>query len=763
VQAALESRRGKVALEAARGLVKTAPGPESEALLLEAWFARAEELVGTGFRAEALELLSLVRTRFPTARARVDQVVLGLEVGFGNVEGLLRPLADPALPADRREALLELLRTSVRDPADVAGSAALPADHPLRIEASAAAALLERVAREPVDPRDEAFTKVPRRSPFAPFVLLARAIDAAYRGDAAEVARVVARIPAGTAPARLSTSLEAIALRRIGEDLGPADRRLVTTVLGTDGRLARALADLSALIETESAGKAGRFATEVFELIRASAPGLLPEFRRLLAIDWVGLDLPIEPVGRILDPRGGDPAEYYRVTALACEEASDPGEAIDLWNSWLEERGRAATPAEVGAVRARQARLALKRASLDEADLLDGWIDDLEDQELRESLEEIRAGLGHVRKPARSRDADAIHFQQEAVKAVPSAGNFRDLHALVLSSGDRAEARVVAERWNEAFPADLDAILARARAEAELGHRESALTLLDRAATLAPHDPRIREARTASVLGELRAALRAGDRARARAQIARLDGPGAPADEDLRIVLGAARWFAAEAPEQSAALDALARSIGDREARYLLHSAAGVLDDGRLAFRLPPRPPPEEPAVAARAMALVGRAGRVLSIRLRPDPPYVLMLEASLAHGFVPEERDLIPLADLFVAWGVREGLFHLSRAGLGTPSPRRHRFLYYRALSLGRARGNTRRRRECLAAAAELSKRVGDDRTLRDAEAHLDGDLPGAGSVDSEAILAHETGAGPGDVRESPRGRKNPRQRSLF
>jgi tetratricopeptide (TPR) repeat protein len=750
---ALAERRGKVALEAAKALAKAAPGAETDALLFDAYIARAEELARTGFRAESLELLGFVKTRFPAGAATVDRLSPTVEAAAGDIDALLRRLADPALTDDRRAPLLQLLGKSVRDPADVAESKALPRDHPIRIEASRVAALLERVAREPIDPRDQAFTSLPRRSPFLPFVLLARAIDAAFRGNVAEVDRIVGRIPSDTAPARLAASLSAIASRRMPDHLTEADRRLVTAVLGIEHGLSRDLVRLEQMIEEEDDRRAARLVEEVAARIRTTAPALFPEFRRLLTTAWFGLDLPLELISRIIDPAGRDHSEYCRVMALAFEDEQNPGEAVKVWDSWLVERGRAAAPEEIGAIRARQALLAGMEGAFDRLEFLRDLVDELRPEDFLEALQEMRPPPG----------PDPAHYMQLALQAVPSARNFRAFHEMLVARGRRDEARAVAERWSEAFPDDVDAVLARSRAEENLGHRDAALALLDRAAGLAPHDPRIREALTASLLGEVRSSLRAGDRVRARAQLARFEGPAAPADEDLRLVLGAARWFAAEAPEQPAALDALSRALGDPGARYLLNSVSTLFDDGRLTFRLPPRSPPGEPAVASRSLAIARRAAVVLSTRLRPDQPYASALAAAFRHGFVPEDRDILPLADLFVEWGFLDGLSHLARLGLGRPSSQRHRFLYYRGMSLTRTRSNARRREECLAAAIELARRVGDDRTVRDAEARLESYGGGPGAVDAESVLAREAGSAPEEVRKTQRRERNPKQGRLF
>src|SRR5687767_11093194 len=132
VRQLIENGKEKTALDRAKDLHKTYHDAASESLLLDAYLARIQALSRQNLHLEAKALLDLVRERYPAATARLAEAADSAAARSGELDQILRPLADPALPADRRASLERLVEENVFDLSVIAESNALPPDHALR-------------------------------------------------------------------------------------------------------------------------------------------------------------------------------------------------------------------------------------------------------------------------------------------------------------------------------------------------------------------------------------------------------------------------------------------------------------------------------------------------------------------------------------------------------------------------------------------------------------------------------------------------------
>lgn len=105
----LSSGREKTALDRAKELHKTWQSAASEALVLDAYIARIRALSRQNLHLEAKSLLDLVRQRFPSAAARLSEAADSAAARAGELDQLLRPLADPSLAPDRRASIERLI------------------------------------------------------------------------------------------------------------------------------------------------------------------------------------------------------------------------------------------------------------------------------------------------------------------------------------------------------------------------------------------------------------------------------------------------------------------------------------------------------------------------------------------------------------------------------------------------------------------------------------------------------------------------------
>src|SRR5437016_1079836 len=225
------------AVEAAKKFHKRCKTSASEALLVDAYIARIATLISRDLEVEARNLMERIRGLYPSARARMPEIKAlfgahkngGIHKGEGGPKGdldsLLSPLNDPALPDERRTAIYKAVASQVSDLGQLAESQVLPAEHPLRKTAFDLLAALNAVTSGPVEDQTLGFPEISRQSPLACWKMLLRAIAAFYRRDHGLCERCLAAIDPSTAPARLIPALRTL----MGQKhlLGPASELLV--------------------------------------------------------------------------------------------------------------------------------------------------------------------------------------------------------------------------------------------------------------------------------------------------------------------------------------------------------------------------------------------------------------------------------------------------------------------------------------------------------------------------------------------------------
>jgi hypothetical protein len=127
----------KMALKRAKDIHSAQGTAVSEALLVEAYEARIQSLIHQNLAVEARGLLDLVRRRYPSAKARLDELSTRVMVRAGSLNEAVKPLNDPTLSTERRTAIERVIQQDFCDLAALAGCEALSIDDPLRKAASA--------------------------------------------------------------------------------------------------------------------------------------------------------------------------------------------------------------------------------------------------------------------------------------------------------------------------------------------------------------------------------------------------------------------------------------------------------------------------------------------------------------------------------------------------------------------------------------------------------------------------------------------------
>ncbi len=689
-------------MDLARELTKTHPGDDSEDLLIRARLARAGSLADAGLLRDALRLLDHLEVKHPRAREETRWLRLAIEVRSGRLDHILRELA--AAEAEEDDARIarvhDILRREMRNPAIVAETPLLPPDHPLRKEAAAAARIFERLVSGPQAPNeDPPAAAVPRRSPFAPWVLAGRAIQAAYRKDVETLRRLERSLPASSPPSRILPLLKVMAGLAPPAGLDLAEGRVFDAVEGGRGSLSHRLRKLEKEIEEGEAGAAETSAFRLVREIRTRDPTLVPEFQRLLWEAWARSELPLEILDDVFTDTGCSESEMYRYSALTLERHGALYAALGAWDSFLEKAGTRLPPREIAMVRLRQARLA---AALQEdlgAESDDPW-------------EVI---------------VDPLLFLDAAAEAFPCARTFEPLMDTLTARG-RKEAEAVALRWHESDPRALAPLLHLLHSTERRGAIRKALKWIEKIEAVEPCHPEARGGRFRLLLAGATYRIRRAKFHLARRDIEDLRQTPRGADPEFQCLLDGLSWFAAEGETQrTATLRSMDADLGEHGTDLLLRQMERQLGAKRFVPRLPSRdgrPPP------GRVIPILARLARVfiaLDWTLFPPAAWKKALRAALESWTDPSVRDLDPLCRIMMNEGEWDILYLLSGKGLLHGGAQRYRFLFYRGQSFVELH-EMDRRRSCLRAAQELARRAGDRETEAESRDGLFPDLPQIG-----------------------------------
>ena len=102
VRELIAGRHSKSALDVAKALHKSCGTAESEALLLDAYQCRIEDLLELGMAIEAKALLKMVSERFPASRLRLMGLQREICARDGRLYEVVEPLRGPNLPVEIR-------------------------------------------------------------------------------------------------------------------------------------------------------------------------------------------------------------------------------------------------------------------------------------------------------------------------------------------------------------------------------------------------------------------------------------------------------------------------------------------------------------------------------------------------------------------------------------------------------------------------------------------------------------------------------------
>ncbi len=702
----IEKGEAKTALERAKAAHKELRTAESEAVLTQTYVARVEELSARGMATEAVALLGLVRRRFPAAGERTAELELVLRVRQGDVDELLRPLADPGLPADRRAAIELLIRREATDLERLGQTAALPDDHPLKRAAAATATAFSAVTRGPVDRDAIALAEVSRRSPLAPWKMLVRAVEAFYRGDDDTCSVVLGAMERawsdGSAPLRTVPVLRAMIEDTDATQLSRAATDLRSRVTGRGEIVREHLEKLDDAFASKDLGRTLGALRKAIRVARTHAPGLMARLRQHASVRGFLAGLPMHRIHAALGGPLKPDAYFWRLLARACEVRRVRDLACAAWEQYrrhaVAEGSFAVDSPEAAAVDLRMAEVL---APLDAEDL----------EELREEFVGF-PGFDALSRPGI--DGDVFRPErlfERSIRGDSDPETFRQWLAWSRSQRPWQETDKVALRWHEAFPDDTEPLLYLTGSAEKRGAFKKALGFLEAAEELDSLRPEVRRARQRLLLATARRHLRQRKPHLVDKDVAALAGLPRMQSGDGPLVLAALGWATAleRGDDQQADehREGLERELESETAVLLV--LGGLAEAVRLRQpRLPRKPPRSDRGQLTAAVARATDLADALGVAVEIPQPWsrVLIREVeSPKSSWTPGQ--LLNLTAAALASQLSEVAYAASGAGLGQGGPHRARFLLLRARSL--PIWTPYRTAKALEAAVELARRGRD------------------------------------------------------
>jgi len=707
IEALLARGKSRDAVEAAKQYLKHTPGPDAEALAAKAYAARIEALQASGLHREAQALGALVRERFPAHQGQVAVLIRQSEVAAGNVDALLVELVTADAP--RRRELEAILARGLTDPAVLAESPVLPADHPLKRMARAVSDALTAVTTGPLPAGALAtLDDIPRHALLAPWKLLIRALDAFYRHADAAVLANLSGIPLDSGPGRLVPVLR----RLMGENGLPEKRSLAVTTLiehvsGHRSVVRTQISQLSQALATHDERKTLAAVRVLLPLFQATPAALRRTFLVSVLHHWHHQGFLPDNLVRLL-PSGKQEPDILRLIALTLER-SEWDTALQVWHSYLT---TATTAGLLSATGPEVARVLLRMADLFPPDP-EAVFDALEVESEQQLRRRIRTG-----QLASCFDRAAL--LERARVADPAPQVYRALVAHYNQWGDPKRAEAEAESWRRTHPHDLEPLLYLIRAAERRGAVRKALNLLAAAEALDRVHPEVRQSRFRLLLAGAERRIKEGKPALALEDLARLAHEPRASEGDHPAYLLALRWVAAQQHGDRAATVQLEQALttaANPVLRGLILEAIGA----SLKVPLPPLPsgssaPSETISGLARACDLF----RALDRQLTVPAALLKRVESHLANASAAQLHALCAGG----LWMGRPALtYHAAGRGLALNDPLHYRFLLARgqALCACHALDAQERAHTCLRAARELAGRTRDMEAVREASVALE------------------------------------------
>jgi hypothetical protein len=729
VRRLLAKGKTKAAVELAKEIHKHCGRPESEALLADAYAARIRSLQEAGLTKEAKELFELAQERYPGSAARLAHAAVLVSASKGDLEGLLRPLSDPALPLETRRAIENFVKNEVSDLNALAQCVALAADHPLRTAAAALAKAFAAVTTGPVEDQVLALPEISHRGALAPWKMLVRAIAYFYRHDDRACERSLGFIDPASAPARLIPSLRTMLAARTRERLPPAAELLVERVCGKTASLRVALEALDSAFETATQDKILLAIERATVACQLACPELLERLRQHISVRALDLELSVRKVRAALGEASIKNAYFWRLLAWSGENSDEPWEPL-ICAQWEQFRRHAVAEGWFGEQSQEAAALYLHMAELLLSVPTEMW------EALPHNFVAHFPGFKayYEDQPPAIRAVEAKYkapdfyflspdeLFERACRIDPHREAFELWLNWARRDSDWRVADRVAECWHEALPNHCPPLLYLMESSEQRGALSKATAFLEEAQKLDAVNPEVRRAALRLLVARAARHLRQRKPHLVEEDLAALEALPQAQESDRPAFLLALRWASevirGNAELAASLLTGIGRLLGSSAAAALACENAANLGglspadfDPYLGQEISLHPDDSSVSATARVCVLVDDVGATFTI---PKAWHGRLLEELAKGPGKLESRQMVLLGKAALRANQKELAYAASAVGLAMGGNAEARFLLLRARAL--PEWELGRRDDCIAAAVELGRRQRDMSIIKEA-----------------------------------------------
>ncbi|MEX2261608.1 MAG: hypothetical protein WD696_06635 [Bryobacteraceae bacterium] len=706
----------KVALERAKQIHKASASPATEALVVDAYAARIRALLDHGLLVEAKALSDLVRERYPSAGASIDQLRTSAEARQGNLDALLRPLNDPAISLEQRTSIEEAVGREVTDLAALAECPALGAGHPLRTGARALHKAFEAVTSQLVPEDALVLPEVSRRSPLAPWKMLIRAIGCFYRREDEACRRYLEAVPPGSAASRLAPALLAMADGGSRNSLPHEAAVLVSGVTQERAGLRAALQELDRAFAADDERRILKGIRNAAAECRLHCPALLEKLKGYMTVRAVIADIDSD---HALPAMGGHPrkdAQFHRLFARALEATSDSKHytfACAIWAAFLE---KAKDEGWFTGHGPEAAMLYIRMAEL--LRVVPGHLLEMSQASARKEIDDPEAFYylypELLYERACAIDPHSEHFSKWL--------EWASTNRLAASSPEK-----IAEMWHAACPQDLAPLLHLMTSAERRKSFHKAIAILDKAEAIDAVHPAVRRARLRLMFANAVRQLKQRKPRLAERTLLVIQGLPQVRQGDRRAFLAALRGICSaiygSTKATEAAVEKLTRLLDSAAAANFVIAGAASACNYQFSVCSPADLSEKELAALPAAIARVCALAEDIGWTFTPRRGWLEVAARSLRERRLElSSGQLRLLAKVALRAEYPEMAYMASAAGLALGLADEARFLLLRAQALPEWLWN--RRNRCIAAAISLARSAKDSTLIAEAR-----NLPTSGS----------------------------------
>jgi len=699
----IAGRHSKAAVELAKSLYKQAASTETEALLIDAYRCRIEDLLKLGMKVEAKALFELVTGQYPRSHSRMAQLDWDITVRSASLDAIVAPLADPDLAPERREQIETFIRQRVDNPAALAGVSSLAPEHPLRAAALALVAAFKAVTEGPHEDQILALPEVSRRSPLAPWKALIHAIASFYRREDTLSRKWLEQVPGDSAPARLVRPIAAMLGADSKSGLTAAEQGLIAAV-GSGATVLRAsLAAFERALAADKRKPLLEAARTAVALCGKYCPASQERLRQHVVERSVAHGIPRREIcSKVGAPRTD--AYLWRLRARSSENDASPeirARAIIDWDEFrsaaIAEKWFAAGGAEDGVLSLHMAQIA-DRLPMDVLDMV------ASEAEYRSRRSRSPGELAYrdLLSPAK--------LYERACRTDPHPDAFQMWLNWSRKHSNRKAANRVAELWREYLPEDTKPLLYLMKSAEERRAYRKALKYLEAAEQLDRLNPEVRSAKLRLLLSSALGNLKQSRTKLARTGIGFIAALPEVRKGEIAALVTALGLLCTVVEEEKAAVERqyeeLKVLMGSPVSAFVLTQGLGKAAGLRGKLGLEPLKISQlsvlEVVPAVTRVALLGDAtGLALELDRDFEGPLIAGVKQPDRR---PDSSAMLALGEMALRSGLNRLAYAVSTAGLET-SAADAQFLLLRGQAIPGSQPE--RQQGCLLAALELARRA--------------------------------------------------------